>query len=131
MALLSREQLQNLVVRATAELQSREHESPASVATEEGEPEAAQASLDRLIAEWPIDLQLPGSSWRMLPSMASSEGGQPHLLIQEAAPEAREEAPQATGWPPRVADSTFGLARLRVANPDPDSESESGSSAPY
>ena len=160
MNLLSREQLQNLMARAAAELQSRGSESPASAVTEEADPEAAQANLDRLLAEWPMDLPLPGSSWRMLPSMASSEGaqlhlpfqdtrpgateeaiflnmaGQPpsgplHLQFQEVRPEPTAQAPVATGWPPRLPDRSLGYGLPRAANPDPDSSSDTGSSVHY
>ena len=157
MNLLSRDQLQNLMDRAAAELQSRGSDSPASAVTEEADPAAAQASLDRLLAEWPMDLPLPGSSWRMLPSMASSEegqlllpvqdtrpgateeaiflqqAGQPsqgplHLPFQEVRPEPTAQAPVATGWPPRLPDRSLGYGLPRAANPDPDSSSDTGSS---
>ena len=156
--LLSRAQLHNLMDRIAAELQSRGSESPASAVTEEADPAAAQANLDRLLAEWPTDSPLPGSSSWMLPSFASSAGAQPHLPAQDTRPGATEEAtflhqaeegaplhlpvqevrpesaaqtPVATGWPPRLPDRSLGYGLPRAANPDPDSSSDTGSSVHY
>ena len=129
MNMLDRDQLHSLMDRAAAELQSRDCDSPASAVTEEADPEAAQASLDRLMAEWPMDLPLPGSSWRVLPSVASSSGSNPQPLpAQAAGPRPSPEAPVATGWPPRLPDRSFGYGLPRAANPDPDSSSDTGSS---